>query len=146
MRNFPGEVINMAVEDGGLGIRSLSDEANERKLGLLTKGIGKDDQAGFAFKGMIGRRLREAGMGGMEDTESVMGDSLGACSWITSVLQWLKKTKLSIKVNGKQKNAELAMEAGSKKSERIAMNKRGIVLKAEGDGGDMGMLIPIRVG
>ena len=39
MRNFPGEVINMAVEEGGLGIRSLSDEANERKLGLLTKGI-----------------------------------------------------------------------------------------------------------
>ena len=102
MRNFPGEVLNMAVEDGGLGIRSLSDEENERKVSILTKGIGKDDQAGFAFKGMVGRGLREAGMGGMEDTEMVIGESLVACSWITSALQWLKKMKLSVKSNGKQ--------------------------------------------
>ena len=48
----------MEVEDGGLGIRNLSDEANERKIKMLMKGIGNDDQAGFAFKGMVGRGLR----------------------------------------------------------------------------------------
>ena len=82
----------------------------------------------------------------MEDTELIMGESLGACSWITSVLQWLKKMKLSIKVNGRRKNTELAMEPNDKKAERIVMNKRGIVLKAEGEGGEMGKLVPIRVG
>ena len=65
---------------------------------------------------------------------------------ITSVLQWLKKMKLSIKVNGKKKKVELAIDPSDKKSERIVTNKREIVLKAEGEGGVMGMMVPIRVG
>ncbi len=40
MRSFPGELINADYEDGGLGIRSLCDEASERKLKLLTSLIG----------------------------------------------------------------------------------------------------------
>jgi hypothetical protein len=43
MKSFPNDLINVEKEDGGLGIRSLCDEANERKLKLLTDWIDKDN-------------------------------------------------------------------------------------------------------
>ena len=37
MKNFPGEMINADQTHGGLGLRSLSEEANERKLKMISE-------------------------------------------------------------------------------------------------------------
>ena len=54
---------------------------------MLMSNIDKDDATGIAFKGMIGRGHRDAGNGGMEDTEMIMEDTLGKNTWMTSLIQ-----------------------------------------------------------
>jgi hypothetical protein len=94
MSGFPGDLINVDKEDGGLGIRSLSDDANDRKCKLLLDLIDKDDQTGFAMRGIVGRGHRSAGRGGVRGTELIMGCSIGDSTWISSLVQWLKEMGL----------------------------------------------------
>ena len=69
MKNFPAELIHAEQKHGGLGLRSLCDEANERKYKMLNEGIHGGGMTAFAYSGMMGRSHRVAGKGGLEDTE-----------------------------------------------------------------------------
>ena len=145
MPSFPGGPIHADKDDGGLGIRCLTDEANERKLQLLKK-IDDEDETGHAIRGCVSRGLRYAGKGGLVGIEQTVEDTLGDSIWITSVVQWLKEVDLDIRVNGVRKNIEYAVRNGDNKNDRIIMNKRGIVLRSEGDEGVEDGIIPLRVG
>ena len=146
MKNYPAELISADRKHGGLGIRSLSDEANERKLNIAMKGINRDDQTGHAICGLVARGHRVAGKGGMEDTEMKIEDSLGPSVWVTSLLQWLSEIRLGMWTCGSKDKPEFEMRSHNTRDERIDTNRRGIVLKEEGDRGNVGGEIPLRVG
>jgi hypothetical protein len=136
MKNFPGALLGADIKHGGLGLRSLSDEANERKLKMLVEGVHKDDQTGFALEGMLARGHRVAGKGGIEDTEMIVEETLGPSIWLTSIQQWLKEMRLDLKTCGSRDSPQFATSKGEPKKDRIKMNERGIVLKSEdGDPG-----------
>ena len=86
-----------------------------------------------------------AGKGGLEDTEMVMENSLGDNTWITSLVQWLSEMRLGLRSNGRRKPPEMAT-VNKSKTEKIEMNKRGIVTQSETDEGNEGERIRIRVG
>ena len=146
MKNYPAELINADRKHGGLGIRSLSDEANERKLNIAMKGINRDDQTGHAICGLVARGHRVAGKGGLEDTEMKIEESLGPSVWVTSLLQWLSEIRLGMWTCGRKDKPEFEMRSHNTRDERIDTNRRGIVLKEEGDRGNVGGGIPLRVG
>jgi len=146
MHNFPGVLMNAERCHCGLGIRSLSDEANERKLNLITKGIDKEDQTGHALCGLVARGHRVAGKGGAESMEMEIEETLGESVWVTSLVEWISKMRLSFKTCGEKRNPSFAADRTRTKSERIEMNKRGIVMKKEGDEGVDGDEIDLRVG
>ena len=129
-----------------LGIRSLTDEANERKLKMLTGGVDKGDQTGHALCGMFPRGHRIAGRGGLEDTEMEIGESLGESMWITSLLEWLNRMRLMIKTCGSRKRNDFAADERMGMEEKIELNRRGIVMRDEGDGGVDGGVVAMRVG
>ena len=103
MKKFPGALINAERKHGGLGIRSLTDEANERKLKAVGMGIHKEDLTAFALSGMVGRGHRVAGKGGIEDMEMRVEMSLGEEIWLTSLVQWIDEMRLELKTCGERK-------------------------------------------
>ena len=145
MKSYPGSLLMMDKEDGGLGLTGLSDLAQDRKLKLMIKCIDNNDATGFALRGMVGRGHRLAGEGGLEDTEMIMGDTLGDNTWITSLVQWLSEMNLGLRSNGKKEKPIMATTNAGKK-ERIEMNKRGMVTRSETEEGEEGEKVRIRVG
>ena len=49
MKNFPGELISADQNHGELGLRSLSEEANERKLKMISEGVHDEGMTSFAY-------------------------------------------------------------------------------------------------
>ena len=146
MTSYPGAGLMMDKEEGGLGLTAISELAQDRKLKMLMSNIDKDDATGHAFKGMIGRGHRDAGNGGLEDTEMIMEDTLGENTWMTSLIQWLGEMRIYLRSNGSRKTPTLATKVSEGKDKKIAMNKRGLVLKSETEEGEEGEVINIRVG
>ena len=146
MRNFPAELIHADHKHGGLGLRSLSDEANERKYKMLNEGIHGEDMTAFAYSGIMGRAHRAAGRGGLEDTEMRVETTIGDAIWITSVVEWMAEMRLHIKTCGRAREPEMALDRRSDRKDRIDMNRRGIVTRQEGDGGVAGGEVVLRVG
>ena len=130
MSSYPGAGLMIDKEEGGLGLTAISDIAQDRKIKMLMSNIDKDDASGHAFKGMIGRGHRDAGNGGMEDTEMIMEDTLGKNTWMTSLIQWLGEMRIYLRSNGSRKAPELATKVKEGKEKKIMMNKRGIVLRS----------------
>ncbi len=136
----------MDKEEGGLVLTAISDLAQDRKLKMLMSNIDKDDATGHAFKGMIGRGHRDAGNGGLEDTEMIMENTLGNNTWMKSLVQWLGEMRIYLRSNGSRKAPQMAAKVKKGKAQKIIMNKKGILLRSETDDGIDGEVINIRVG
>ncbi len=145
MKNLPGALINADRKHGGLGVRSLCDEANERKLKILGTGIHGDDMTATALSGMVGRGHRVSGRGGVEDMEMKVEATLGEDIWLTSLLQWLDEMRLELKTCGGRVQHVMAMDNRMDKHEKIELNRKGIVFKGEGEEGEPGEMVPLRV-
>ncbi len=127
-------------------MRSLSDEANERKFKMLNEGIHGGGMTADAYSGIMGRAHRAAGKGGLEDTEMRVDEPLGESIWCTSLIEWLNDMRLHIKTCGRGNEPEMAVKRGASRMERIDMNRRGVVTKGEGDEGASGCEVELRVG
>ena len=146
MKGFPSALLNAMKEDGGLGVEAVSDTAQMRKHRSIVKTLGKDDFTAIHMQGMISRALRAAGQGGLGRVEMDIKQSLGEEVWATSLIEWLKLMELNLRVCGVDLNGKLAANDSCSLEERIAYNRRGIVLEAEGSDGEDDAEIPIRVG
>ena len=146
MSGFPGALLNAMKEDGGLGVDSVSDTAQIRKQRSIVKLIGREDLTAIHMQGMISRALRAAGQGGLGRTEMDIKQSLGDEVWATSLIEWLKLMELNIRVCGVDLNGALAAKDNCTLDERIELNRRGIVLEAEGSDGEDEEELPIRIG
>ena len=109
MKNFPGEMINADQKHGGLGLRSLSEEANERKLKMISEGVHGEGMTAFAYSGMMGRAHRAAGKGGFEDTEMRIEKSLGQALWLSSLIECLDDMRLHLRTCGGDDEPKLAV-------------------------------------
>ena len=64
---------------------------------------------------MIGRGHRDAGNGGLEDTEMIMENTLGKNTWMTSLIQWLGEMRIYLRSNGSRKTPTLARKVSKGK-------------------------------
>ena len=90
---YPSIPINCHVNDGGLGIESLSCFAQRCKLRILMKNVEKNDHTGIALQGLVSRSLRLAGQGGLQRPNTHIGLPISGSSWLTSLIEWLDKLK-----------------------------------------------------
>ena len=116
-------MINAERKHGGLGIRSLTDEANERKLKIVGAGIHREDLTALALSGMVGRGHRVSGRGGVEDMEMKVEATLGEDIWLTSLVQWLDEMRLELKTCGKRVQRLMAAKREWGRDEKIELNR-----------------------
>ena len=146
---YPTIPINCHVDDGGLGIESLSCFAQRCKLRILMKNVDKRDHSGIAMQGLVSRSLRLAGQGGLQRPNTHIGLPISGSSWLTSLIEWLARLNIKIKINGMMYpgNGSQIM-ANTASSAAIYDNfNRGVVLNGEdGDRDDPFDPIPLRIG
>ena len=108
--------------------------------------LSKEDMTAIHMQGMISRALRAAGQGGLGAVEMNIKQSLGDEVWATSLIEWLCIMELNIRVCGVDLNGTLAAKENDSIETRIDLNRRGIVLEAEGSDGEEDEEIPLRIG
>jgi hypothetical protein len=131
MNAFPGDMLHVDVKDGGLGLRSLAEEANERKMKLIFDNINKESATGLALQGLVSRGHRYAGKGGLVGYDQVIEDTLGNTGWVTSIVQGIKEAGLGLRTNGRKEKINYAATSTEDKKKKIEINKRGIVTVEE---------------
>ena len=113
---------------------------------MMLKNLDRDDITAIHMQGMVSRQIRAAGQGGLGRVEMTIKMSLGDELWVTSLVEWLESMELAIRINGSELQGNLAAGANAGVHERIALNKRGIVLEAEMGDGEVECEVPLRIG
>ena len=129
------------TRDGGLGLQSLLDFTHKLKLRLLLKNVESEDDTGRALQGLLARALRNAGNGGVRACNQPIRSSLVKPTWLTSLIDWLAKTGLTIVVQGPEPRDDNSEFLVGSETDRKLWFERGVALV--GENSDDADLLPI---
>ena len=146
MHGYPSKPIWALAVDGGLGIQSLLDYVHKCKLRLLLRNIDKNDSTGKAFEGLVSRALRSAGTGGLRWRGQSIRSSLGAPVWLSSLVAWLSRMGIEIRVQGPPSMNPASELIDGSIEERINLANRGIALIGENSDNQEPASLQLRVG
>ncbi len=131
LAGFPAIPLWTLTRDGGLGLQSLLDFTHKLKLRLLLRNVESDDDTGRALQGLLARALRNGGNGGVRACNQPIRSSLVKPTWLTSLIDWLAKTGLTIEVQGpKPRDVNSEFLIGNE-TERKLWFERGLALVGE---------------
>jgi hypothetical protein len=146
MHGYPSKPIWALAVDGGLGIHSLLDYVHKCKLRLLLRNIDKNDSTGKAFEGLVSRALRSAGTGGLRWRGQSIRSSLGAPVWLSSLVAWLSRMGIEIRVQGPPSVNPASELIDGSIEERLKLANRGIALIGENSEDQALTSLQLRVG
>ena len=113
------------------------------------KNVDKSDRTGVSIQGLVSRSLRLAGQGGLQRPITQIGLPSSNSSWLTSLIQWLDRLDIKIKINGMNYlgNGSRIMANSDSPTEIYENFNRGVVLNGEvGGTNDSFDPIPLRIG
>jgi hypothetical protein len=145
INGFPTRLITADRKDGGLGVRSITCAAMDRKRKNLLDLVHRKGPIGIAMEGQLSRLMRDAGQGGIGPVRRHLWAPLSElATGLSSLLAFLKAVKLRIRVGwGTEEGWELASPLEQDREAREELNTRGIVLRSELETDGQ---IPMRVG
>jgi len=97
---FPSALLYFPVKEGGLGFKRLSNVIQLSKLTLMGRLITVGGSAGKAMESMVLRGFRSAGQFFPPNGRATMAKSLGPCTWVTSLSDWLSEIGIGINKPG----------------------------------------------
>ena len=96
MAPFAEDLLYFPVKEGGLGFKRLSDMVQMSKLTLMGRLITVGGPAGKAMEALLMRGFRSAGQFFPPGSRATMAKSLGQCSWVTSLADWLAEIGIGL--------------------------------------------------
>jgi len=134
LKGFPRALLYVRSEDGGLGVTSIVEAAQRRKIAELERGLETKGIVGLSFRCLLNRAARSGGSPLIKGRESIIRETLGESTWLSSVISWCAEAGCTVVMTGGRPvwSGNTNTDAsGMDKGLREEMNRMGELLVGE---------------